>query len=114
MLSFLAGQGIALEQNDLNAALRRAELLLASGGDPRRELDPYGRAVTSLAADLDDPGARAELTAGLRALEDEVTGLRGASEALRLLLHDADLAWQCYACALLAEELAAEGVDEDS
>ena len=39
--------------------MRRAELLLAAGGDPRRELELDGRAVTSVADDLDEPdGAR--------------------------------------------------------
>jgi hypothetical protein len=113
MLCFLAGQRVTLEADALNAAVRRAELLLATGGDPRRELELYGRAVSSLAADLDDPAARAQLEAGLRELQQEASGLRGAGEALRLLLADGDLAWQAYACALLAEELASEGVEED-
>jgi hypothetical protein len=38
----------------------------------------------------------------------EVEGLRGAREALALLLTDHDLAWQAYATALLAEALAEE------
>jgi hypothetical protein len=109
MLCFLAGRSVRLDPDELKAALRRAELLLATGGDPRRELELFGRAATSLAADLDEPGARARLTAGLEALGTEAAGLRGAGEALRLLLRDGDLAWQCYACALLAEELADEG-----
>jgi len=45
---------------------------------------------------------------GLEGLRDEVAGLRGAREALALLLSDADLAWQVYATSLLAEELAEE------
>jgi hypothetical protein len=109
MLCFLAGQRVELDEDELNAALRRAELLLATGGDPRRRLELFGRAVDSLAADLDGAAARVALEAGLRDLEREASGLRGAGEALRLLLRDGDLAWQCYACALLAEELAAEG-----
>ena len=55
-------------RHELHAALRRAELLLAAGGDPRRPLELYGRAVTALAEDLDDPPLRAELAAGLEAL----------------------------------------------
>jgi hypothetical protein len=88
--------------------VRRAELLLVAGGDPRRRLDLYGRAVTAVARDLDDSRARAELLAGLRALEPEVAGLRGAEEAVRLLANDADLAWQCFAAALLADSLGDE------
>ena len=49
-----------------------------------------------------------ELAAGLAALAPEVEGLRGATEALRLLDRDDGLAWQCYAMALLAEALADE------
>jgi hypothetical protein len=108
LLCFLAGRSVTLDEHELNAALRRSELLLAAGGDPRRPLELYGRAVTALAEDLDQPTARAQLAAGLDELAPEVEGLRGASEALRLLARDGDLAWQCYAMALLAEELAGE------
>jgi len=108
LLCFLAGRSVQIDAQELNAALRRAELLLAAGGDPRRPLELYGRAVTALAEDLDDPPARAQLAAGLLALNPVVDGLRGATEALRLLSRDADLAWQCYSMALLAEELAGE------
>ncbi len=108
LLCFLAGRSVTIDERERHAALRRAELLLAAGGDPRRPLELYGRAVTALADDLDDPAARAELAAALAALAPEVEGLRGAAEALRILGRDADLAWQCYAMSLLAEELAGE------
>jgi hypothetical protein len=106
MLCFFAGRHVAVDEDELNAAVRRAELLLAAGGDPHRPLDPFGRAATALADDLDTPERRAELRAGLEALRTEVAGLRGARESLALLLADADLAWQAYATALLAEALA--------
>ncbi len=86
--------------------MRRAELLLATGGDPRRRLELHGRAVTSIATDLDEPERRAALLAGLASLASDVEGLRGASEALRLLRGDPNLAWQVFALSLLAEELA--------
>lgn len=105
LLCYLAGQGVETEDGELHAAIRRAELLLAAGGDPHRPLELYGRAVTALAADLDDPRAREQLEAGLDRLTAETAGLRGASEALRLLRSDRDLAWQCYALALLADAL---------
>jgi hypothetical protein len=108
ILCFLAGRDVCLDQSELNAALRRSELLLAAGGDPRRRLELYGRAVTALATDLDEPALRAQLGAGLEALVPEVEGLRGATEALRLLQRDADLAWQCFSMALLADALAGE------
>lgn len=106
LLCFLAGRSVTLDETELNAALRRSELLLAAGGDPLRRLELYGRAVTALARDLDDPALRAELAAGLAALTPKVEGLHGASEALRLLDRDDGLAWQCYAMALLAEAIA--------
>jgi hypothetical protein len=106
ILCFLAGRDVGLDESELYAALRRSELLLAAGGDPRRRLELYGRAVTALATDLDEPALRAQLGAGLAALVPEVEGLRGAMEALRLLRRDADLAWQCFAMALLADALA--------
>ena len=108
MLCFFAGRAVVVEDAEMNAAVRRAELLLAAGGDPRRPLDPFGRAATALADDLDTPERRAALRAGLEALSDEVEGLRGAREALRLLLSDEDLAWNVYATSLLAEALADE------
>lgn len=108
LVCFLAGRSVSLDEDELNAALRRSELLLATGGDPRRPLELFGRAVTALAEDLDGVEARRQLAAGLEALASEAEGLRGATEALRLLRRDEKLAWQCYAMALLAEELAGE------
>jgi hypothetical protein len=108
MLCFFAGRDVPLDEGELNGAVRRAELLLAAGGDPHRALDPFGRAATALAEDLDTPERRAVLRRGLEALRDEVSGLRGARESLRLLLADPGLAWRVYATSLLAEELAEE------
>jgi hypothetical protein len=106
LLCFFAGRAVVVEEDELNAAVRRAELLLAAGGDPRRELDPFGRAATALADDLDAPERRAALRRGLEGLREDVAGLRGARESLAVLLADADVAWQAYATALLAEALA--------
>jgi hypothetical protein len=106
LLCFFAGRGVAITEDELNAAVRRAELLLAAGGNPLRPLDPFGRAATALADDLDAPERRAELRVGLESLRKDVAGLRGARESLALLLSDDDLAWQSYATALLAEALA--------
>jgi hypothetical protein len=104
-LAFLAGQRVELDDDERKAAVRRAEYLLAAGGDPHRPLELYGRAATALAADLDSPARRAELRQGLDALEPDTDGVRGAGEALRLLRGDSDLAWQCFAAALLADDL---------
>ena len=94
-----------MDAAEANGALRRAELLLVAGGDPRRGLELYGRAVTAVARDVDTPERRRQLDAGLAGLESDAAGLRGATEALRRLRADPDLAWQCFAAALLAEEL---------
>ena len=108
MLCFFAGRDVVLDEAELNGAVRRAELLLVAGGDPHRALDPFGRAARALADDLDSAERRETLRHGLERLRDEVAGLRGAREALALLLSDADLAWQVYATSLLAEALADE------
>ena len=86
MLCFFAGREVSLDEGELNAAVRRAELLLAAGGDPHRALDPFGRAATALADDLDTPERRDALRRGLAGLREEVAGLRGARESLGLLL----------------------------
>jgi hypothetical protein len=107
-LTLLAGQGVEIGEDELRAARRRAVQLLATGGDPRRELDPEGRAVTALAADLDDPGRRQALATGLASLREGVDGLPAVSERLERLLQDEERAWRWYACTLLGEELVRE------
>jgi len=104
-LAWLAGQGIELDEEEVRATVRRAELLLAAGGDPRRELELDGRAVASVAADLDDPDAREQLEDSLNALATEAEGLASVASALAQLRAQPDLAWQCYAGALLAEAI---------
>lgn len=104
-LALLAGRDLVVEPDELGPARRRAMLLLAAGGDPRREPDLGGRAVTALAAELDRPDRRAELSRGLEALRGDAAGLANVSSALEELLLDAGLAWRAYACALIAEEL---------
>jgi hypothetical protein len=107
-LAFVAGQRVTVDDDELSGARRRAMLLLAAGGDPHRELDPNGRAVTSLAADLDSAERRAELAAGLEYLRPAAAGLHRVEEALARLTSDRDLAWHAFACALLADELSDE------
>jgi len=106
LLCFLAGRDVAVDEDELVAALRRSELLLAAGGDPRRPLELDGRAVTALAEDLDEPGRRVQLAAGLSMLVPATNHLPETAAALERLIHDADLAWQSYAMARLAEHLA--------
>jgi len=104
-LALLAARDLVIEPDELGPALRRAMLLLAAGGDPHRELDLDGRAVTALAAELDRPARRAEVSRGLEALRRDAAGLGNVGPALDEMLLDAGLAWRAYACALLAEEL---------
>lgn len=104
-LAYLAGREVALDEHELRAAVRRAELLLAAGGDPRRELELDSRAVTALAADLDAPARRDELARGLERLHDGTEGLPAVEAALTRLRQEPELAWRSYACALLADAL---------
>ena len=104
-LAWLAGQDVVLDQDELKAAIRRAELLLATGGDPRRELDLDGRAVAAVAADLDDASARDTLEDALARLTADSEGLAAVSDGLARLRAQPDLAWRSYAGALLAEAI---------
>jgi hypothetical protein len=104
-LAWLAGREVVLDRDEVKGALRRAELLLAAGGDPRRELELDGRAVTALAEDLADPAARDQLEDALARLTAGSEGLAAVSDGLARLRAQPDLAWQCYACALLAEAI---------
>jgi hypothetical protein len=109
-LAFLAGQELALDEDELNGARRRALFVLASGGDPHRELQPGSRAVATLAADLDAPGRRVALTSALGVLAGRADGLPAVGRTLAVLRANEELAWRWFALALLAEELAGEEV----
>ena len=104
-LVLLAGQEVELDPDELRGARRRAVQLLATAGDPRREPDPDGRAVTALAADLDAPQHRAALAEGLKSLAASAEGLQEVSARIERLAGDEELAWRWFACTLLAEEL---------
>jgi hypothetical protein len=104
-LAFVAAQEVNIDRDELRAAQRRALLLLAAGGDPTRELDPAGRAVRSLAGDLDTPRRREELDLALGRLRGTAEGLPRVAAALDSLLADGELAWRSLAAALVAGEL---------
>jgi hypothetical protein len=103
-LAMLGGREIELDEAQLNAARRRAMLLLAAGGDPHDGLVLDGRAVVALAGELDAPDRRVELSRGLGELASESAG-PNVNAALGELLSDDELAWRAFACSLLAEEL---------
>ena len=93
----MAGQAVALTEEERNAAVRRALFVFAAGGDLHREPTLDDPAVTELAADLDSPDRREALNEAIAALDAELTLLDR--------LADPDLAWRAYACGLLAEAL---------
>lgn len=108
VLVWLVAADLGIEENDLNAARRRAMFVLAAGGDPHRELDHDSIAAERLSAELDTPERRRALSDALDVLADEADGLDTVTEALDLLRSEPDLAWRSLALALLADELAEE------
>lgn len=104
-LAYLAGLRLTFDPDERYAAFRRAELLLATGGDPRRPVELSDRAVETVADDLSTPERRAQLAERLRELEAQAVGLPAVAEALCVLRGEPDLAWRTYAWALLAEHV---------
>ena len=104
-LAWLASRGVALDEAALHGAQRRAVLLLATGGDPRSGLVLEGRAVGSLAVELESALSVAELRGELERLRGDAGDLPLVSAALGELASDASLSFRALACALLAEEL---------
>ena len=108
VLVWLVAGDLGIEENDLNAARRRAMFVLAAGGDPHRELDHDSIAAERLSAELDTPERRRALSVALEGLAEDAEGLETVTEALGLLRSEPDLAWRSLALALLADELAEE------
>jgi hypothetical protein len=105
LLAFVAGTQVEIPEDELRSACRRAMLVLAAGGDPRRELELDSRAVHVLGRELDAPDRRAALRHGLQELEESAADLPLTSALLASLASDAELAWRGFALALLADEL---------
>jgi hypothetical protein len=97
---------LALPEDELNAARRRALFVLAAGGDPQRELALDSVAAERLAGELDSPERRESLHTALSRLETD--GLDRVGRGAARLLADPELAWRCLALALLADDLAEE------
>jgi hypothetical protein len=91
--AYVAGQQVPLTEDERNAAVRRALLVFAAGGDLHREPEVDDPAVVELARDLDS----AERREALLAASDELTSLGNN-----------DLAWRAFACGLLADALGEE------
>ena len=105
-LVWLCLPALAIDEDELNAARRRAMFVLAAGGDPHRDLDFDSVAAERLAAELDAPERRAALAEALERLD--TNGLETVDAAVASLLDDRELAWRCLGLALLADELAEE------
>ena len=105
LLASAAGRGVLVDEDEVSAAVRRAMLLLAAGGDLERGLDLNGRAVVSLADDLDSTERRDVLGSGLLEIRRRGKGYGHVSEALQALSQEPDIAWRAYACSLLASSL---------
>lgn len=110
VLAYIAGTRLELGAAELNGARRRALLLRAAAGDPRRALDVDDRAARALATDLHSALRLEELAAGLDELAPLVRELPQLREAVVFLASDLDLAWRLFMVGLLAEEL---GDEED-
>ena len=103
-LAWLVRDEVGLPEDELNAARRRAMLVLAAGGDPHRELGLHEVAAERLAAELDEPARRAALDEALAALD--TSGLPRVEKAVQTLRSDPDASGRTIALALLADELA--------
>jgi hypothetical protein len=97
---------LPIDEDELNGARRRAMFVLAAGGDPNRGLGLDSIAAERLAGELDSPERRKALHTALSELEAD--GLENVGAAVAALLGDGELAWRCFALALLADELAEE------
>lgn len=103
-IAWLVRDEVRFDERELNAARRRAMLVLAAGGDPHRDLQADAVAAERLAAELDSPERRRELDAALAALD--TSGLPRIAEAVQTLRSEPEAAWRSLALALLADELA--------
>ena len=103
-LAWLVREQVTIEENELNAARRRAMFVLAAGGDPHRDVGLDSVAAERLADELDTPERRRELTDALGALPAD--GLPRVAAAVRQLQDDPETAWRTLALALLADEIA--------
>jgi hypothetical protein len=106
VLCWLAKDGVAIDEAELNAARRRAMFVLAAGGDPHRDVGLDSVAAERLAGELDTPERRAQLAAALEELPTD--DLPAVSAAVESLGADADLAWRSFALSLIADELPEE------
>jgi hypothetical protein len=106
VLCWLVQGRLAIDEDELNGARRRAMFVLAAGGDPHRDVDLDSVAAERLAGELDTPERRAQLAAALEELPAD--GLPAVTTAVESLGADPELAWRSFALSLLADEIADE------
>ena len=104
-LAWGAGRAVAIPEEELNEALRRAVVVRAVGGNPQREVSLDEDAVHRLADEIISDERRDSLRRELASLRESHAG-PGASAAIDVLLADDAFAWRCFAAGLLAAELA--------
>lgn len=113
-IAFHAAAELALNKDALRAAIRRAMLVLAAGGDPHREISLGDVAVVRLADELDSASRREELARQLRHVAQTAVGLPVVERAVAALQADAEFAWRWVALALVVSERLDVDEDEDS
>jgi hypothetical protein len=108
VLAWLVREQVEIPASELNAARRRAMFVLASGGDPHRDLGLDSVAAERLATELDTAERRAQLARALERLAVRAEGLPTVLDAVETLRTEPELSWRTFALALLADEIADE------
>ena len=112
-LAHVAGQDVPVPEDELKGAVRRALLVLASGGDPSRSLDLGGPAVDNLADELDSPFRRKILADGLEALRVEAGERAAVVGVVESLQGDQNLAWRAFSVGRLIDALERDELADD-
>jgi hypothetical protein len=104
-LALIAGQGIEIDEDELQGAVKRALLVLAAGGDPTRGIDLAGRGIETIAEDLDSPVRRKLLMEGLESIRLRAVQRDALHEVIVALEADPETAWRAFSAARMVELL---------
>jgi hypothetical protein len=107
-ICFAAGRDVELDRDELNAALRRAIVVRAVGGDPTRELALEEDAVARLAEELGTERRRRQLQDGLESLGHVAQDRPAIAEEISSLAAAPEAAWHTFCAALLADAIGAD------